>query len=136
MSVSEQGSTKRKRRSFTREFKLSVLARMQETDSIVGLAHELGLERKLLYCWRESFAAGGADNLRRAGRPAAASAAARAEPGEPAAATVPDAQARLVELERTIGRQQMELEFFRAALQQVRERRRSNGAPGAKASTP
>ena len=36
---------------------------MQETDSIVGLAHELGLERKLLYCWRESFAAGGADNL-------------------------------------------------------------------------
>jgi transposase-like protein len=28
---------------------------MAETDSIVALARELGLERKLLYCWREQY---------------------------------------------------------------------------------
>ncbi len=42
----------RKRRSFTREYKLTALKRMAETDNIVALAQQLGLERKLLYCWR------------------------------------------------------------------------------------
>jgi transposase-like protein len=63
--VSEQ----KKRRSFTRKYKLSVPARMADTPSIIGLAAELGLERKLLYCWRDKYAAGGAENLRRVGRP-------------------------------------------------------------------
>jgi transposase len=125
-----------KRRSFTREFKLTALARMAETESVVGLARELGVERKLLYCWRDKYAAGGAGNLRRAGRPSAANSAERAEPGEPAVQTVPDAQQRIAELERTIGRQQMELDFFRAALQRVRPLRRKDGAPGETASTP
>jgi transposase-like protein len=127
---------RRKRRSFTREFKLSVLARMRETESIVGLAQELGLERKLLYCWRDKYAAGGSENLRRAGRPSAASSAERDQSGEPPARSVPDAQQRIAELERKIGQQQLEVDFFRAALQQVRERRRTNGGPGGKASTP
>jgi hypothetical protein len=42
---------------------------MADTPSIIGLAAELGLERKLLYCWRDKYAAGGAENLRRVGRP-------------------------------------------------------------------
>ncbi len=118
-------SDKKKRRSFTREFKLSVLARMQQAESIVGLAQELKLERKLLYCWRDKYAAGGSENLRRAGRPSAAGSAECEPPGEPAAHTVPDAQQRIAELERKIGQQQLEVDFFRAALQQVRGRRRS-----------
>jgi transposase len=127
---------KGKRRSFTREFKLSVLARMRETDNIVKLAQELGVERKLLYCWRDKYGSGGAENLRRAGRPATATLAERCDAGEPAVHTVLDAQQRIAELERTIGRQQIELDFFRAALQQVRGQRRQSGVPGAKASTP
>jgi transposase-like protein len=47
----------RKRRSFTRDFKLSALKRMAETDNIHALAQELGIERKLLYCWRDAFVA-------------------------------------------------------------------------------
>jgi len=42
-------SKRRRRRSFTRDFKLSVLKRMVETDNIYALAAELGIERKLLY---------------------------------------------------------------------------------------
>lgn len=134
--MSEHRSGKKKRRSFTREFKLSVLERMKETDSIVGLAAELGLERRLLYCWRDKYAAGGTENLRRAGRPQRSSPDEAAPAADPAVPAPADAQRRIAELERTIGRQQMELDFFRAALRHVRERRRSTGTPGAKASTP
>jgi len=49
---------RKKRHGFTGEFKLSAPARLAETDSIVGLARELGLERKLLYCWREQYQQG------------------------------------------------------------------------------
>ncbi|HUB15386.1 MAG TPA: transposase [Acetobacteraceae bacterium] len=67
--MSDLESAKRKRRGFSREFKLTALARMNETRNIVGLAQELGLERKLLYCWRDKLQAGGPENLRGAGRP-------------------------------------------------------------------
>lgn len=128
-------SKRRRRRSFTREFKLSILKRMTETDNIVALAAELGIERKLLYCWRDAFAVGGEAGLRRAGRPSAADRAEAAlavhqgtRPSDPAQ--------RVAELERKIGEQQLALDFFRAALRHVRERRRRKGAPGGKASTP
>jgi hypothetical protein len=42
---------------------------------------------------------------------------------------------RIGELERKIGRQQLDLDFFRAALQRVREQRQRNGVPGETAST-
>ena len=45
------------------------------------------------------------------------------------------AEQRIAELERKIGRQQVELDFFQRALRQVRETRRPSGALGATAST-
>lgn len=134
---------RKKRRSFTQEFKLSVLSRMAETDSIVGLARELGLERKLLYCWREQYQKGGSEALRRVGRPAqrqdgffqaSGNLSRSADADEPERAVAPEQ--RIEALQRKIGQQQLELDFFRAALQQVRARRRGTGAPGEKASTP
>jgi hypothetical protein len=79
--VSDLQTEKRKRRGFSREFKLLAVARMNETHSIVDLAHELGLERKLLYCWRDKIQAGGAENLRGAGRPRGSCSAERGQPG-------------------------------------------------------
>ena len=127
---------KRKRRSFTRDFKLAALKRMAETDNIHDLARDLGIERKLLYCWRDAFAARRGRNLRRAGRPNGRDGAVEA-----ALAAAPDPRpalwsaARIEELERKIGQQQLELDFFRAALRHVREQRRTKGAPGEKPST-
>lgn len=124
----------KRRRSFTREFKLAVLRRMAETDNIVALARELNIERKLLYCWRERYAGGGAAALRRAGRPSAAELG--SETMEPAAAVAASDPARqIAALERKVGQQQCELDFFRAALRHVRAPRRSNGGPGGPAST-
>ncbi|HEY0229089.1 MAG TPA: helix-turn-helix domain-containing protein [Mycobacterium sp.] len=120
----------KRRRSFTTEFKLAALARMAETENITALAEDLGLERKLLYCWRDAYQSGGSARLRPSGRPRLS--AVGVPPSEEPA---PDAAQRIAALERTIGQQQLDLDFFRSALRHVRERRRQIGAPGAKAST-
>jgi transposase len=127
---------KRKRRSFTRAFKLSALARLATTENIVHLAAELGVERKLLYCWRDHYEARGSAGLRRAGRPSLAEVADDGTPdrgAEESEAT--RSRRRIVELERKIGQQQLDLDFFRTALRHVRERRRMSDTPGATAST-
>jgi hypothetical protein len=53
-----------------------------------------------------------------------------------AANDVAKSQQRIAELERKIGQQQVELDFFRQALRQVRGKRRPSDGPGVKASTP
>lgn len=137
--------SRRQRRSFTRDFKLAALKRMAETDSIRALSQELGIERKLLYVWRGAYAAGGDAGLRRAGRPSAADQAEAAlllaeTCQQPVGVTqappcAPD-QPRVAALERKIGEQQVALDFFRAALRHVRQRRQTDGVPGGKVSTP
>jgi hypothetical protein len=42
---------------------------------------------------------------------------------------------RIAELERKVGQQQIELDFFRQALWRVREARRPNAGPGVAGST-
>jgi transposase len=128
--------SKKKRRSFTRAFKEAAIARMATTESILGLAIELGVERKLLYCWRDQFQSGGSAALRRAGRPARADGLAIEAPGTPTEVTDPAAaQKRIDELERKIGQQQLDLDFFRAALRHVRDQRPGKGGSGETPST-
>lgn len=140
-------TTERERRLFSREFKLAVLARMAAGENVSALARELGIRRKCLYQWRERFRAGGAVALRSRGRPTKAELLAmrsgEAEPA-PSGAVIPPpappdelakAQRRIAELERKIGQQQLELDFFQLALRHVEETRRSSGGPGGTAST-
>jgi transposase len=144
-------STKRPR-SFTRDFKLSALKRMAETESVQGLAEELGIDRGQLYRWRRALVVGGEAGLRRKGRPsgleraeaaltlaeavAAEAVAAEAVAVGTAAPSAAPAQRRIAELERKIGEQQVALDFFRAALRHVKAHRPSSGAPGGTGSTP
>jgi hypothetical protein len=61
-----------------------------------------------------------------------------ASPVMPAAAPLDElalAQRRIAELERKIGQQQVDLDFFQRALRHVREARRLTGAAGASVST-
>jgi transposase len=53
----------------------------------------------------------------------------------PSPAAADTGQRRIEELERKIGQQQLELDFFRAALRQVREQRPKKGEPGGTASS-
>lgn len=129
-------------RRFSREFKLSALARMAAGENVSALARELGVRRKYLYQWRERFRMGGPVALRSRGRPTRSEVLAMRAGGEvPAAPGTPDpvaapadglaqAKRRISELERKIGQQQVELDFFQRALRQVRETRPRSGAPG------
>src|SRR5271155_3103232 len=125
MSVSS-----RERRRFTRGFKLAALARLETAAHVGKLAADLGVRRELLHKWRTKYAAGGASALTTSGRP-------RPVPMPPpdVGATGGDdgaarAQQRIMELERKVGQQALELDFFRAALRRVREQRQPTGAPG------
>jgi transposase len=127
---------RKKRRSFTQAFKQSAVARMATAESIRGLAAELKVEQRMLYHWRDRFQTGGLEALRRIGRASRREAAEAEASRTPVNLTDPaEAQQRIDELERKIGQQQLELDFFRAALRHVREARRTSGGPGGKPST-
>lgn len=120
------------KKNWTVEFKLQALARMEEGCRVSVLATELGVGPERLYEWRRRHEAGGAEALRRMGRPRLSQPAAevperRPPPVEP--------ERRIAELERTIGQQQLDLDFFRAALRRVAAGRRTNGGPGGTTST-
>jgi transposase len=138
-------------RRFSREFKLAALARMEAGENVSALARELDVRRKCLYQWRDRFRTGGPIALRSRGRPTKTEAlaiqsgdtASAGFPGVPSEAmpqpSPPDeltkAQRRIAELERKVGQQQVDLDFFQAALRQVRETRQGSGVPGGTAST-
>jgi transposase len=133
--VSKTKSKPRPKTRWPREFKLRAVARMDETGNITALAKELGVERKLLYIWRGKLQSGGAGALHPIGRPldAARFLEELSAPSPPASADT--GQRRIEELERKIGQQQLELDFFRAALRQVREQRLKKGEPGGTTSS-
>jgi transposase-like protein len=116
------------RRLFSREFKLAALSRLEATGNVTGVARELGIRRELLDKWRAKFAAGGAEALRTSGRPR-----------PPAAGLSPQALGtadRIAELERKVGQQAFELDFFKGALRRIEASRRPSDGPGATASSP
>ncbi len=124
----------RRRREYTREFKLAALARFEACENAYALARELGIRRELFYRWRAQYASGGAAALRGSGRPGAAGLPAPgAETGPLDEATL--ARRRIAELERKVGQQQLELDFFRAALRRVKGSGPRSGGSGGPAST-
>ena len=123
-------------RVFSREFKLGIIRRMLAGENVSALGRELKLMRKDLYVWRDRFLSGGPQALRGRGRPRKAEGAASAASGETAkapegpAAEFEAARMRIAELERKIGQQQVELDFFRQALRQARGARQASDRPG------
>jgi transposase-like protein len=118
------------KRRWSVAFKLQVISRMEAAASVTILAEELGIDRERLYVWRRQYRSGGAGALSTMGRPSNLSRLSEALSAEPSPDGIEAKQRRIEELERKIGQQQLELDFFRAALRHVREPRRTNGAAG------
>lgn len=119
----------KKARKFSTKFKLDAVRRMAEATSIVGLAEELGVRRKLLYEWRDRLQTEGSAGLeRRVGRPPG-SKAQRAPRSVPSAAEL-----RIAELERLLGRKQLEVDFLRRAFEHVGGAASSQTSDGEKES--
>jgi transposase len=123
--------SKGKRREFSREFKLSAVKRALAGESVAALSQALGVPKGHIYGWCQHYRAGGVDALRPARRPGKGQGVLDLE-GPHDLAT---ARKRISELERKVGRQQLELDFFRAALRQVEGARRPNDGPGERTST-
>ena len=121
-------------RVFSREFKLKIVRRMLAGENVSALAREVKVLRKDLYVWRDRFRSGGPDALRGTGRPPKA-VAMRSGPAKSAGSAPDAASKRVAELERKIGQQQVELDFFRQALRQVEGARRRSAGAGVSRST-
>jgi transposase len=126
---------KKKNRVFDRAMKIDTVKRMLRSENVSALTRELKISRAMLYRWKDAYRQEGSSAFRRrAGRPPKSSPildrARAAAAGELAAA-----KQRVAELERKIGQQQVELDFFRQALRQVAADRAAASERGAKVSS-
>ena len=109
----------------------AVVLRLEAGERIAAVSDELRIRRKLLYEWRAAYRKLGAAGLnrKRGRKPGSARARPDAAPATPAPLSdLARAQARVAELERKIGKQQMDLDFFREALRLIDARDRSSRA--------
>lgn len=122
-----------KRRVFEHEFKVQVVERLRAGERATALSRELGISCGRLSTWRKVYGRFGPEGLRRAGRPRQGDGTSEPTGRVEDLAT---ARQRIGELERKVGQQQLELDFFRRALRHVGEARRPSDGLGVKAFTP
>jgi transposase-like protein len=108
---------RRKNRRFSREFKIQTVERILKGENISALSRELKVLRKDLYVWRDAYQRGGEELLRSVGRPRKAAI-------EISGTELEKAQRRIAELERKVGQQELELDFFAKALKCIDETQR------------
>ena len=112
-----------KHREYPITLKQAAVARVAAGESVAEVARDLKLRGRLLYAWRDKVRTDGPAALRERGRPRKGATAvtppAVAAAGEGELARAPR---RVAELERKIGQQQVDLDFFRRALRHVSER--------------
>jgi transposase-like protein len=110
-------ATKPKSGRYPTAYKIKAIKRVERGEGVLPVARELGISRKLLHDWIKAWKAHGPEGLNRKPGP---------KPGPRKLKPVPtyddkrsalaQAKARIVELERLVGRQQMDIDFFRKAL--------------------
>jgi transposase len=119
---------KRKQRKFTAALKQRAVERIKQVESISALAREYQVERSRLYDWRDHWDSG--RPFRGGGRPPMSSAQQRLAGNE-----LDAAQARIAELERKVGQQELALDFLRGALRRVGRSQSTSNGSGATASS-
>jgi transposase len=105
-------SQKKRRQRFSREFKEKAVKRMLRGESPSALSMELRVLRKDLYLWKSAYVKGEPLTNRPGPRPKNPVVA-----GKDADA----AWRRVAELERKVGQQELELDFFAKALQCIEQ---------------
>ena len=126
----------KKHRYLSEEQKRAAVARVAAGEAVSTVARAIGVDRRRLYEWWRQHQEGGPQALRRTGRPRkeeASSARARSWQDEPDEAKAAGRQ--IAELQRKIGEQQVDLDFFRRALRHIEETRRAATGRGGAAST-
>jgi transposase len=114
--------SRKKQVEYAMELKLAAVRRVRAGESVRAAEEELGIRRKRLYVWKDRYAELGEAGLqrRRGGRPRKEALTAmdgsevKLGRGELLAA-----RKRIAELERKVGQQELELDFFEEALRRI-----------------
>ncbi len=104
-------------RRFPTAFKLKAIRRAEEGEGVLPVAGKLGISRKLLHDWIKAWKADGPEGLNR--KPGPKPGPRRLKPvqaDDKKHSALAHANARIAELERLVGRQQLDIDFFRKAL--------------------
>jgi len=126
----------KKYRYFPEDVKRAAVKRMVDGEAASTVARAIGADRTRLYEWYHKYREGGPEAVRRTGRPRKRAAlSAREHSWQEASDESAALRRHLAELERKIGQQQVDLDFFRKALRLVEETRRAQAERGAAAST-
>ena len=104
-------------------FKIKAIKRVECGEGVLPVARDLGITRKALHDWIRAYRAHGPEGLnrKRGPKPGPRRVRALSEVGEGRGALA-SARERIGELERLVGRQQMDLDFFRQALRALEGR--------------
>lgn len=104
------------RRQFTKEFKLAAVRRWEQGVSIAEVARGVEVNPNVLHRWRREF---------------------REAPGNvfPGNGKQRWSEGRIAELERKIGQQALEIDFWKGCLQRIEEQRRLQALTGNPPST-
>jgi transposase len=123
-----------KNRRFPTAFKLKAIKRAEGGEGVLPVARKLGISRKLLHDWIKAWKAHGPEGLNR--KPGPKPGPRRLKPlqaDDKKRSALAQANLRIAELERLVGRQQMDIEFFRKALR-AGERPAAQGKPASASS--
>jgi transposase-like protein len=135
-------------RVFSREFKEAAVRRILAGEKVGALATEFQTCRKLLYDWWALYEQGGPEALRAPGRPRGSApwerprvvrdrlARRRPATGRGGRAGADPEAERVAALERKIGQQALELDFFGRALRHIKASAPPSAGPGAGVSSP
>jgi predicted RNase H-like nuclease (RuvC/YqgF family) len=111
-----------KQQQYSKEFQERAVRRMKLGDNVSALSRELGVHRTCLYRWKRQL------GLRPKGRK-------RAVEEDWRDRRIETLEAKIARLERIVGGQWQELDFFESALRRTGKRNAMTGG-GANASTP
>ena len=117
-----------KRREFPAALKQRAVERMKKGESVTALAREYQVERSRLYDWRDQWDGGMGFGGRVRLPKAALEKKARGN-------ELDAARGLIAELQRKVGEQEMALDFFRGALRQVNQSKRTGNGSGSMASS-
>jgi transposase len=123
-------SQRRKSKSFDQEFKAAAVRRMLAGESPTRLSDQLQVRRKLLYRWKDAYERAGIAGLRKRGRPRKGVVLGSIPEPMTGRGELLQARQRIAELERKVGRQQLEIDFFVEALRRVNMEAAAQDAAG------
>jgi|SRR5689334_18378989 transposase-like protein len=112
-------------RQFSRGFKIAAVRRVMEGEELCKVARDLDIRYDVLWRWKKRVVEKGEDHLHSVGR----------RRGQPPPTGNESKERRIAELEKLVGRQQMEIRFLGRALRQVEEQHQKKNDDGGAASS-